>query len=329
MAANFLRTCALTLTGASSRTINGGGSTDLDIVFDIKATTLQAPNAASFRVFNPSQDTVAAFKNKEFKTVQFSAGYEGRSGSIYTGDIMQSRAGKEDAVNGYLDVFCADAGNAYQQARVTKTLAAGYTPRDRLQVALDALAPFGISLRTVNVDLSTPKYPRGAAIAGMARDVARSVALSAGGVWSMHNGASLDIIDHTKPTSGPVVWKLNSASGMIGIPDQTENGVLARSLLNPAWGVNDLVQVDKADINTAERDNSYLNGGQDIGERNFDLANTGVIAADGMYRILALSRHGQTRGGDWYDDLTLIAVKGASPNQAQVDAGQHVTLGQL
>ena len=73
MAANFLRTCTLSLTGASSLAITGGGSTDLDIVFDIKATTLQAPNAASFRVYNPSQDTIAAFKNKEFKTVQFSA----------------------------------------------------------------------------------------------------------------------------------------------------------------------------------------------------------------------------------------------------------------
>ena len=106
------------------------------------------------------------------------------------------------------------------------------------------MAPFGISLRTVNVDLSGPAYPRGAAIAGMARDVIRSVALTAGAAWSMHNGASLDIIDHTKPTSGPVVWKLNSASGMIGIPEQTENGVQVRSLINPAWGVNDLVQVD-------------------------------------------------------------------------------------
>ena len=161
MATNFLRTCSLSLTGGSSRVIKGGGSTDLDIVFNIKATTLQAPNVGSFRVFNPSQATIAQFKDKEFKTVQFSAGYEDHNGPIYTGDIMQSRSGKEDAVNGYLDIFCSDAGNAYQQARVTKTLAAGYTPRDRLQVALDALAPFGITLRTVNVDLSTPEISQG------------------------------------------------------------------------------------------------------------------------------------------------------------------------
>ena len=329
MARNFLRVCSLSLTGASSRVITGGGSTDLDIVFDIKATTLQAPNVASFRVFNPSQDTIAAFKNKEFKTVQFSAGYEDHSGSVYYGNIMQSRAGRENAVDGYLDIFCADAGNAYQQARVTKTLPAGYTPRDRLQVALDALAPFGVTLRTVNVDLLTPKYPRGAAIAGMARDVIRSVALSAGAVWSIQDGRFLDIIDHNKPTPGPTKWVLNSSSGMVGIPEQTENGVLVRSLLNPAWGVNDLVQVDQEAINTAERDNNYLYGGADIGERNFDLANTGVIAADGLYRILALSRHGQTRGPEWYDDLTLLAATGASPNQQQVDAGQHTTLGVL
>ena len=116
---------------------------------------------------------------------------------------------------------------------------------------------------------------------------------------------------------------------MIGVPEQSESGILVRSLVNNAWGVNDLVQVDQADINSAERDNNYLYGGKDIGQRNFDLANTGVIAADGLYRILALDRHGQTRGQEWYDDLTLIAAKGAAPNQAQTEAGQHVTLGQL
>ena len=280
MAANFLRTCTLSLIGGSSRVIKGGGLTDLDIVFDIKATTLQAPNAASFRVFNPSQDTIAAFKNKEFKTVQFSAGYEDHSGIIYYGDIMQSRAGRDNIVDGYLDIFCADAGNGYQQARVSKTLAAGYTPRDRLQVALDALAPFGITLRTVNVDLSQPKYPRGAAIAGMARDVIRSVALSAGAVWSIQDGKHLDIIDHTKPTPGPTKWVLNSGSGMVGMPEQTENGILVRSLLNPAWGVNDLVQVDQEAINTAERDNNYLYGSADIGQRNFDLARAVAFQAE-------------------------------------------------
>ncbi len=37
---------------------------------------------ASFRVYNPSPQTAAQFKNSEFKDVSFSAGYEGNVGLI-------------------------------------------------------------------------------------------------------------------------------------------------------------------------------------------------------------------------------------------------------
>ena len=321
MTRQFLRACTLSLSGSSSLSIPGGGPTDLRVEAAIGATTFQTPNPAKFRITNPSPQTISSFKNKEFQTVTFEAGYQDNVGLIYSGDVKQSLyAHAEDNVTAYIDVFCAEGGNAYQQARVGKTLAAGWTPRDKVNLALDAMKPLGITgLGLVNVDLDNPKYPRGRPFIGMARDLLRQVALSAGATWSMQGG-QVHILDHAKPvqSDGPVV--LNSSSGLIGWPQQTENGIVARCLLNPAIKLHTQVQIDQASINPAERNNTFDTGFGNTGTTNTNLNNTGQIAADGLYRVLYFEVECDTRGQPWYQTLTCLAT-GSTANKSQIDAG--------
>ena len=321
MTRQFLRQCVVSLAGSSSLSIPGGGPKDLRVEFSIGASTLQSPNAAKVRITNPNPQTIASFKNKEFSTLSIQAGYQDNVGLIYTGEIKQSLyAHEEDQVTAYIDIFCAEGANAYQQARVGSTLAAGYTPRDKLNLALTAMKPFGISgLGLCNVELDTPKYPRGRPFIGMGRDLIRQVALSAGAVWWIQNG-QVHMVDHAKPlqSDGPVV--LNSQTGLISYPHQTEGGIAARCLINPAIKIGTQVQIDEASINPAERDNTFDGGYGSVGNKNFNLNNTGQIAADGLYRVLYLEVEADTRGQPWYQTLTCLAT-GASPNQGQIDQG--------
>ena len=325
MTRQFLRACTLSLSGSSSLSIPGGGPTDLRIEAAIGATTLQTPNPARFRITNPNPQTIASFKNKEFAQVTFEAGYQDNVGLIYSGEIKQSLyAHAEDNVTTYIDIFCAEHGNAYQQSHVNKTLAAGWTPRDKVQLALDVMKPHGITgLGLVNIDLDNPKYPRGRPFVGMARDLLREVSLSAGAVWSMQRG-QVHIVNHTLPlqSDGPVV--LNSSTGLIGWPQQTENGIVARCLLNPAIKINTQVQIDQASINPAERDNTFSGSFGNIGTTNTNLNNTGIIAADGLYRVLYLEIECDTRGQQWYQTLTCLAT-GANPNPGQIESGMVVS----
>ena len=321
MTRQFLRACTLSLSGSSSLKIPGGGPKDLRIEASIGATTLQAPNPARFRITNPNPQTIAAFKNKEFATLDFEGGYVDNAGPLYSGDIKQSLyAHAEDNVTSYIDVFCAGGGNAYQQSRVGKTLAAGWTPMDKAQIALDAMKPFGVTgLGLVNVDLSQPQYPRGRPFVGMARDLLRQVALSAGATWSIQDG-KIDMLDHRKPvdSGGPVV--LNSATGLVGWPQQTEDGIIARCLINPAIKVHTQVKIDQAQINGAERDNTFASGFGVVGDKQRNLDNTGQIAADGLYRVLYMEIELDSRGVPWYQTLTCLATN-ATPNEGQVSSG--------
>lgn len=304
---NYLRRCSLTLSGSS---IDLGA---LRVVFKIEANSLQAPNMARFRVYNVSPTTAAALHAKEFSSLTFSAGYEqGDYGVIYSGNVKQAVIGHETAVDSYVDIFCADGDQGYNSAHVNQTLSSGHTPQNIFDAALQSLGKFGITKGQVNVDLSQPKFPRGRPIFEMARDTMRTLAYARNANWSIQNG-KLDMIDPTKPlTSSPLY--LNSQTGMVGWPKQTGDGIIVTSLLNPNLRPNTLVHIDQSSIIEGEQDNNPLSGPGS--QQNFNLANTGLIAADGIYRVFYLDRSGDTRATDWYDVSTCLA-NGASANAGQ------------
>lgn len=314
MTENFLRSCTVALEGGSGRTIQGGGPTDLRITFHVFQSTLQTPNAAEITIYNPSKQTITQLQNKEFSKVTLSAGYNGNSGVIYSGDIKQSRYRHEDNVTDYIRLFCADGDRAYNQAIVKTMLAAGYTPQDMVDVALKAMQPLGIAgLGPVNVDLSQPKCPRGIPLFEQARDTLRHVAIAAGATWSMQQG-KIHIVDERKPVQGSGTIVLNSKTGMVGWPEQTEGGIVVRSLINAKLQVHSKVQINQSSIQQADPD--YQNLTSDVSQRTINLQQTGTISADGTYLIYFIERTGDTRGSEWFDVSTAIAT-GSTPNPAQ------------
>ena len=95
---------------------------------------------------------------------------------------------------------------------------------------------------------------------------------------------------------------------------------MARCLLNPAIKIHTQVKIDQASINPAERDINVDSDFGNVGSKAFNLDNTGIIAADGLYRVLYLEGECDTRGQPWHQTLTCLAT-GANPNESQFDAG--------
>ncbi|HGJ5881072.1 MAG TPA: hypothetical protein ACHBZ9_19040, partial [Arsenophonus nasoniae] len=110
---------------------------------------------------------------------------------------------------------------------------------------------------------------------------------------------------------------LNSATGLIGLPQQTiEAGVNVRCLINPNIQINGLIRLDQALIYRTMLPNSdialgysKLTESDDGGLRQTQgaVSQPASLSTDGDYIVKNITYTGDTRGKPWYMDLMCIA----------------------
>lgn len=280
---------------------------ELRFSFKIQQAEIQTPNAAWIRVYNPFRDTVqrigATTSEAEFKRVTLHAGYQdGNYGLIFQGDIKQARYGRDNATTTYMEILASDGDEAYNFATVSMTLAAGSSPRDMIQQAANAMAQFGVTLGPLPDTLPNVTLPRAITLHAMARDVMRAVSAWSGCNWSIVNG----VITMT-PTNGYVEGEavvLTAYTGMIGMPEQTEDGLRVRCLINPKIFPGRLIKVDNKSVQQARFGLQY---GAEV--RNETIARIfPTTGNDGYYRVIAVDVEGDTRGQEWYYDLICYSI---------------------
>lgn len=281
----------------------------LHFKFSIKRGDLQTPNSIDVRVYNVSDQTIVGITGSkseaEFSRLILQCGYGDNVGVLFDGTIKQFRRGRENATDTYLDITAADGDRAYNYAVVNTTLAAGSTPDDHVNAALAAMAPapFGITKGYVP-PLPQNRLPRGKVMFGMARDSIRQVASAQRMNWSIQNGQlQLVPLDSYIYTEAVV---LNSETGMIGMPEQTQNGVRVKALINPQFQSGRAVQIDERSVQRAR----YGLSPQDQVMQGFIPE---VNVTDGIYRILYAEHQGDTRGNEWYSDLICLSINSAAP----------------
>jgi hypothetical protein len=275
----------------------------LRFTFLTRAMDVQTPNALYVRVFNLSEATVRAIINPptggpQYRRVIAQAGYEqGNYGIIFDGSIKQVRTGRVDAIDTFLDIFAADGDIIYNNATINQSLAAGSTPEQRLQAmvgAFDRAQPGTTVAYAPEVPLG-PVLPRGKVLFGLAREYMRDFAVTANAAWSIQNGQVV-VIPQTSYRPGDAVV-LSSVSGMIGMPEQTDNGIRVLSLLNPKLLPGVLVKIDNKSIIPGAINLQYT-----------AINNFASISNDGIYKIIVSEHKGDTRGNPWYTELTCLAA---------------------
>lgn len=304
----YLRKCSLTV----SKNGTGIDLSSLRIAFKTVQSDVETPNHAIIRVFNASDATAEAAK--EFSAIRLQAGHEtGAFGTIFDGTIKQVRRGRVDQVNTYIDFLASDGDVPYNFGVVSKSLPAGATAQDELNAICQAMGlPVGY----------VPNLPPGAAQRGqvkfgMGRSHIRDLAEKNGMTWSIQNG-KLQMIPVTSYKPGEAVV-LNAVTGMIGLPEQTQGGILVKCLLNPKLQIGGLLQIDNASIQKA------FTGGSQLFQTSDQIAVTNSktlpkTTADGFYRIYVCEFQGDTRGRPWYTDITCLAVDRSAPAETSVKA---------
>lgn len=303
----FLRKAQLVVSQGS----NGLDLSQLRFTFRINASDCETPNTAFIRVYNLKEQTRQQII-AEYDSVTLQAGYEyGNYGIVFQGSIKQFRFGKERNVDSYLEIQAADGDQAYNFGIINQSFAPGSTYSDQLSALAKAM--------NVTVDPNANGYlafggiipqPGGKVMFGMARLYMSTLAKNNNCRWSIQNGV-LTLIPLTGYLPGTAV-AINSSSGMIGTPEQTDNGIKVRCYLNPLIKIGQAVQINNADINQAVLRSRF--GFPKYRSQYYPA----TVANDGIYRVIVAEYQGDTRGNDWFTELTCLDIDPSSPANTSV-----------
>lgn len=111
-----------------------------------------------------------------------------------------------------------------------------------------------------------------------------------------------------RPESLEGVPVITSATGMIGLPEQTQNGIRIKTLLNPNIKIGQAIKIDNKSVQ------GYRFGlGLSQQASNGMLDQTIKLNADGLYYVMIADHQGDTRGQEWYSDLLCLAIDASIP----------------
>lgn len=306
-ASQYLRKIELIV---ADQNFNGLDLSALRIKFSVKRSDTMTPNMADIRVYNLEYQTALRIRD-EFKRVTLQAGYAGNYGVIFQGNIKQVILGRESATDTFIDIVAGDGDRAYNFAVVSTTIAAGATLSDQVSAAITPMVPKGVTAGNVG-DMPTTQLPRGKVMFGNSKNYLRNVANTTGKSWSIQD-EKITFVPKKSYLPGERVV-LTSKTGMIGTPQQTNEGVNVKCLLNPLIKIAGRIQIDNKSIERYKINLSIPNSPANI---------PAPLTADGVYYVLVAEHTGDTRGVEWYTNLICLNIDVTSNpvNSVQVGYG--------
>lgn len=295
MTKQWLRKCSLKVEGVDEEI----DMSELRIRFQVEGALSAFSNVAYISITNLS-DRTAQKIHQEGKQVTLDAGYEDGHGVIFKGNVYQKRGNSRETPTDKVFQISAKSGDrGLVYGVVNKTLSAGHTWRDQVDVALDVLKPFGITAGHI-ADLGSQTFPRARSLFGQARDILQTITQSTGTTYHVAD-QKLNIVKANEPLPGEAIV-LNSNTGMVGMPVQTMGGIQVRMLLNSRVAPGTRIQIDQKSIVQAQLDPS--------GHPQAELNNQAypMLASDGFYKVVTRDHIGDTRGQPWYTDCSCIAL---------------------
>jgi hypothetical protein len=286
--------------------VNGNQDVSLRFVFQVTAADTEAPNMLVCRVYNLGQNTINTII-QEYTGVVLQAGYENGAqfGIIFQGNVSQYVRGKENNVDSFLEIRAGDGDAFYNFGFASVSLPAG-TPDAGVVSTIGKQTGTPVDPNALDLLSASPTggvMPRGQVLFGLYRNMLRDIATSNSARWSVQNGV-ITIIPLTGYLPGEAVV-INSATGMVGVPEATDLGVKVRCLLNANIKIGQRIQINEKDVTyTVIKDRlagypNYEESGKQY---------TANVTRDGFYRVMVANHSGDTRGGAWYTDLVCLAI---------------------
>ena len=262
------------------------GETALDVsalrcTFSVEKNMDEEPNYSIIKIYNLATETLNAIVSKGDGVI-IEAGYEnGAFGLIFNAEIIQWIKGKDDSTDTYLKLVCQDSDHLLTSAFVAKTLAAGATHQDVVDLCA---AGYGVG----TMDIENSPLPRAKTLFGLTRYYLHRVAVSNDAHFYVDDGEINIVSASYAAGEGP---DLRPDTGLIGTPEQTEYGISGQCLLDPRLKLNQMIHVSSEYVVEEE-----ASKGTEIT----------ALPTDGNYRITKLTYEGDTRGDTWYVNFEAV-----------------------
>lgn len=133
----------------------------------------------------------------------------------------------------------------------------------------------------------------------MARQYMRDEARDTDTDWSIQDG-KVQMVPRRGYLPGEAVL-LTHETGLVGTPEQTQEGITVRALLNPLLRIGGRIKLDNKSVKKMQSPLKMAAG-----------KTAPRLDDDGIYRILKVEFTGDTRGNDWYADMLCIGIDDTS-----------------
>jgi len=231
-------------------------------------------------------------------TVIINAGYvSGAYGKIFEGKIFQVIRDRENATDYKVTIHCIDGHGIMSNNLTAFTMAAGLTYQNAVKY-ISSNAKTSITLGKITEDLYSNTLPRGKVFFGEPKKYLQQIASD--------NNAQFYVIDDavhitkvSDSTSNTVT--VSPSTGLIGYPTQIDYGITCTVLLNPNLTIVNPAMTIKLDQSVIRQ----------------QLINIGsvptMLEKDGEYKVARIIHRGDTRGNEWYTDVTGVIPAGMIP----------------
>lgn len=261
---------------------------DLKCTFKVEKLGYQAINFADITIYNLSPKTQSDIINYGARVI-IEAGYENAEyGKIFDGDLIQPIFDRENVIDYKLTLHCLDGDSPLNMNFVTMSVQANYTSKSNLLAVLkNSHFPFNDYDITDNLD--NVEMPRGKVFFGSPKKYFRQIAEANNAQWSYNDRKF--ILSNITDIPNTEAILVTPENGLIGVPQQTEEGIEFKTLLNP----NLKIQYPAVQVKI---DNSLIRQ-QKIKYGQY----LSRLDQDGYYYICSVIHTGDTRGDDWYSDV--------------------------
>lgn len=288
----------------------------LRVTFDTYAPGYgQSLWAADVSIYNLDSDTEHALI-KESDTVVVSAGYyNGNYGKIFQGQVFQPMWERENNVDYKVTLRCLVGWNDLKQQIISynhTALASQY------ELIAKMASSAHMKIGYLSDDLKDKTLPRGKVLFGAPEKYISQAAKDNNAQWWLGDDGLVvgKIDDRVVPEA--IVY--TPTTGIIGTPQQVQDGVNFRVLLDSRLKVQMpalQVKIDNSQIRQARRQIDVT------GQSTAPLQT--ILDRDGVYIVGAVRHYGDTRGNEWYTEVTgytsvngkmsmLAGLENANPN---------------
>jgi len=261
---------------------------DLRVTFNINKS-YQMPNYADITIYNLAPLTEQQIIQQGTRVI-VEAGYEdGEYGKIFDGDIIQPIWDRRNVVDYTLELRCVDGDVINNNNFVAFTFAAQKDQRTLVyEMARQSRKSFEVDY--VTDFLSSNKAVRGQTYFGQPSDYLHEIAIANDADFGTLDGkANIGRPTDDSPTEAVLI---NPQNGLVGTPEQTQDGVAFRCLLNPSIKFSYPAMLVKLDMKLIRQ--KKISIGQNLPSR---------LDADGQYKVISVTYIGDTRRNEWYCDV--------------------------